>query len=109
MAFDRAAAVAYLRRMFGTNKGFVAVAVKKGKGKADWSEQTFLWPMDRDRILEWAEANNGYDVFICPALRKDKGRKKGDGAHLQWLWADVDFQGIPAEKHDLIKRRITRL
>jgi hypothetical protein len=97
----------YMRMLFADHSGYVAVASKNGQAGA-WSEHVFSWPDDRDLILSWAESNRTGDVFICPALRRTRSRSKNDGAHLQWLWADVDWQDVPTERRDDVKRRIAK-
>lgn len=99
----------YLSELFGTKKGYVAVASKAGEGKADWTEKSFLWPNDRAELIAWVDSRRNTDLFICPALRRSPGRRKNDGAHLQWLWADVDFQSIPEKHWPKIRSRIQRL
>lgn len=98
----------YVDLLFGKNKGYVAVAAKNGAA-GPWQEQIFLWPHDRNMLLSWAKTNMAGDVFICPALRKTKARSKNDGAHLQWLWADVDWQDVPKERVTEVKHRIAQL
>lgn len=98
----------YVDLLFGEHKGYVAVAAKNGEAGA-WQEQVFLWPHDKETLLGWATANRRGDVFICPALRGTKGRSKNDGAHLQWLWADVDWQDVPDDRHADVQRRIKTL
>ena len=99
----------YLSELFGSNKGYVAVASKAGEGKADWTEKSFLWPNDRQELVAWVDDRKNTDLFICPALRRSPGRRKNDGAHLQWLWADVDFQDIDPRHHEKIRARVQRL
>jgi hypothetical protein len=98
----------YLDQMFGQSRGYVAVAYK---GTDDsWQERQFAWPADRRKILGWANVHKDANVFICPALRKDAHtRKKGDGVSLRWLWADVDWEKIPADKRSIVKRRIDQV
>lgn len=98
----------YLDLMFADNKGYVAVAAKNGQAGA-WSEQVFSWPHDRELIMSWAEANRAGDVFICPALRRTKAREKNDGAHLGWLWADVDWQDVPEADRARVRKRIDQM
>lgn len=98
----------YLSLLFGSNKGYVAVAAKNGEAGA-WSEHVFSWPDDQHHVLSWAKANASGDVFICPALRRTKSRTKGDGAHLRWLWADVDWQDVPADEVTTVQRRVTKM
>lgn len=107
MPRSNAQAEQYLGLLFGEHRGYVAVAAKNGSGGA-WSEQVFLWPDDRVLLLSWARANAKGDVFICPALRRTKGRTKNDGAHLEWLWADVDWQDVPVDRVAEVQRRIAK-
>lgn len=99
----------YLSELFGNHKGYVAVASKAGEGKSDWTEKSFLWPNDRQELVAWVDDRKNTDLFICPALRRSPGRRKNDGAHLQWLWADVDFQDIDPRHHEKIRARVQRL
>jgi len=81
----------YLDMLFGDEEGFVAVAAK-GEG---WEESQFSWPAGRGRLLRWVERHIDTDnIFICPALRSEKRRVKGDGVSLDWLWADIDWEKV---------------
>lgn len=105
---DKRAAGQYLDQIFGTNQGFVAVAYKD-KGQS-WQECSFAWPSDRSKLLAWAEIHQDANIFICPALRQDgHTRKKGDMKPSRWLWADVDWQGVPADRVEDVKTRIMEL
>lgn len=105
---DKRAAAQYLRNLFGFNVGHVAVAYKD-KGDS-WQESQFQWPADREKILAWAQIHHDANLFICPALRQDAHtRKKGDGVSLQWLWADVDWDKIPADRREVVTARIKDL
>lgn len=98
----------YLDLLFGTNPGHVAVAYKGPRDS--WHEQQFEWPTDRSKLLWWAEQHTRGDLFVCPALRADAHtRKKGDGIHLRWLWADVDWDKVPSDKRELVRKRIDQL
>lgn len=104
---DKRAAGQYLTKLFGKNQGFVAVAYKHPTEKDRWQEAQFAWPDGRANLLTWAEEHKDDNVFVCPALRKDGNtRKKGDMQPTRWLWADVDWQAVPADKvrdvHDRI-------
>lgn len=105
---DKRAAEQYLTTVFGSRKGHVAVAYKD-QGQS-WQECQFAWPADRGKLLGWAEVHSEANIFVCPALRKDgHTRKKGDMQPSQWLWADVDWQGVPNDRTDDIKARIDEL
>lgn len=105
---NKRAAGQYLDRLFGSRVGHVAVAYKD-KGQS-WQECQFAWPAERGKLLGWAEVHQDANIFVCPALRKDgHTRKKGDGQELRWLWADVDWQGVPADRAVEVKERIADL
>jgi hypothetical protein len=107
---DKRAAGQYLDKLFGKRTGYVAVAHKVPDTKDGWKEDQFAWPADRAKLLGWAESHEKDNVFICPALRKDAHtRKKGDMQPTRWLWADVDWQAIPAEKRGEVQNRINEL
>lgn len=105
---DRRAAAQYLTKLFGKASGYVAVAYKDQD--ESWQEHQFKWPEKRTDILAWAEIHQDANVFVCPALREDAHtRKKGDGIHLRWLWADVDWDKVPEDKRAVVAERITSL
>lgn len=105
---DKRAAEQYLGRLFGTRAGHVAVAYKD-KGQS-WQESRFEWPKDKAKLLGWAEVHKDANIFVCPALRKSgHSRKKGDMLPTKWLWADVDFQAVPADKLAEVHTRIADL
>lgn len=105
---DKRSAEQYLNSLFGTTTGHVAVAYKD-QGDS-WQECQFEWPKDRSKLLGWAQVHQDANIFICPGLRSDPHtRKKGDGINLRWLWADVDWDKVPAEKRTEVNKRIGRL
>lgn len=105
---DKRAAEQYLTEIFGTRQGHVAVAYKDRD--SSWQEGQFAWPVDKRKLIAWAEIHSDANVFICPALRRDAHtRKKGDMAPTQWLWADVDWQTVPADKLEDVQARIKEL
>lgn len=104
---DKRAAEQYLNRLFGSRAGHVAVAYKNGQV---WQENQFEWPGGKGRLLSWAEDNSAGDIFICPALRTGGlTRRKGDMQPTTWLWADVDWQTIPADKRADVHTRIKEI
>jgi hypothetical protein len=107
---NKAAAAQYLTDLFGTRQGFVAVAHKVPGDKGNWKEAQFEWPRGKNALLQWAADHTTDNVFICPALRIDPHvRKKGDMRPTSWLWADVDWQTIPAENRAGVKRKIAEV
>jgi hypothetical protein len=81
----------YLDMLFGDAEGYVAVA---SKGDT-WEEKQFSWPSGRGRLLRWVERRiDDCNIFICPSLRSERRRIKGDGVNLRWLWADIDWEKV---------------
>lgn len=103
----RSQASEYLDRMFGTKSGHVYMAFKAQD--ESWSEHSFAWPAQRRSLMTWTRAHADSNLFIVPALRGSEARKKGDGISLQWLWADVDWEKVPANKREAIRRRIDQV
>ena len=105
---DKRAAAQYLDRLFAGKTGHVAVAYKD-RGQS-WQECQFAWPADKSKLLGWAEVHKDANIFVCPALRKDAHtRKKGDMQPSRWLWADVDWQSVPADRVADVQGRINEL
>jgi AAA domain-containing protein len=105
---NKRAAALYMSKLFGTDRGYVAVAYKD-KGES-WQECQFEWPKDKTKIIGWAEVHQDANIFICPALRSDPAtRKKGDMRPTKWLWADVDWDKVPADKRADVEGRINEL
>lgn len=103
---DKRAAEQYLRQIYGTQQGYVAVGYKDRDNT--WHEDQFAWPSEKAKLLAWAERDS--NIFICPALRRNAHtRKKGDMLPTRWLWADVDWQTVPADKLEEVNRRIAEL
>lgn len=81
----------YLDLLFGEGEGYVALA---SKGET-WEEQQFPWPRGRNRLIRWVDQRiDEANIFVCPALRSEKRRVKGDGIGLDWLWADIDWDKV---------------
>lgn len=103
----RSQASDYLDRMFGTKSGHVYMAFKAQD--ESWSEHSFAWPAQRRSLMTWTRNHADSNLFIVPALRGSQARRKGDGISLQWLWADVDWEKVPADKREAIRRRIDQM
>ena len=104
---DKRAAGQYLTKLFGNGEGYVAVAYKDKD--ESWQECTFQYPKERTKLLGWAEVHKDANLFICPSLRKGPNRVKGDMAGSRWLWADVDWDKVPADKREDVKTRIAEV
>lgn len=97
-----------LDALFGTRRGYVAVAYKRG---TDWGEKQFDWSTQKADLIAWAAkmSNTGANVFVCPALRSSPSRRKGNGTALRWLWADVDMQSVPNDQRARVEARMAKL
>lgn len=85
----------YFDMLFGDHEGYVAVA---SKGDT-WEEKQFSWPSGRGRLVRWVDRRiDDCNIFICPALRSEPRRIKGDGVNLRWLWADIDWEKVSNPK-----------
>lgn len=107
----------FLSRIFGDGQagfitlGFIPVDLSNGR-RGKMVPEAFQWPKEKKRALAWIEDKSRKgEVFYCPALRNDRGRKKGNAIEggLQWLWADVDMEKVPADKIEGVKRAISLL
>jgi hypothetical protein len=107
--FVRDLAASYLDKLFGTHEGIAAFA-SKGKDNS-WVELSFPWPAGRTDALSWVKRTTPTgNVFVTPALRGSANeRVKGDGRHLFWLWADVDWDKVPASRREVVAQRIEEL
>ena len=107
--FVRDLAASYLDKLFGRKEGTAAFASKGKDGS--WTEISFPWPAGRTDALTWIKRTTPTaNVFVTPALRgKPEGRVKGDGKWLGWLWADVDWDKVPATRREIVAERIEQL
>lgn len=85
--------------VWGNRMGHVFTPCKNPR-TGEWTEQSFLWPKDRNRISEWiteSEADKK-NIYWCPTLFTQPIRKKEYIEKVQVLWADLDEvkpTGIP--------------
>lgn len=60
------------------------------EGKEGFHEQSFEWPADREQIVNYLMAHQGYDVYWCPMVF-DSPMRRSETAHEEYsLWADLD-------------------
>jgi hypothetical protein len=58
---------------------------------AQWSESFWRWPAERDDLLAHAlKAAEKHDIYIAPALRSERRRRKATAIPGLWAWADLD-------------------
>lgn len=95
----RAGAAVFLDELFRGLSGYVVIAYARkpfynenGKyGHHDWRDGNYYaWPTQRDRLLDQALAADDADVYLVPALRETKSRKKHTAGPALWAWADID-------------------
>lgn len=96
---------AYGELVLGDRSGFLALAFGYGPHRSEtgryahreWIETQFEWPADRDKIaVEIARLQGeAVDVYVCPAVRFTKDRRKGSALPPMVCWADLD--GEPAD------------
>lgn len=108
----------FLSRIFGDGPleghitlGFIPVDMSTGS-RGKMQPAAFEWPREKKRVLRWVEEKSRRgEVYYCPALRKDGGRKKGNAVPggLQWLWADVDMEKVPEHRKAAVLRAISLL
>lgn len=91
--FNRESALDYLFRRFGGSTGYVAMAVKLHNGA--WIEYQYKWPNDVGKLISHLEKLWKADIYVCPVLRKDKGRDKWNGLSSRTVFADLDGGRIP--------------
>jgi len=60
-------------------------------GEGGWSESYYRWPAERDDLLAAAmKAAERADVYLAPALRSERRRRKATAIPGTWAWADLD-------------------
>lgn len=100
-------AAGYLDVVLPDTGGYVAVALGRG-GHHDthgtyrhreWHETAYRWPDERDAlradVAREHALGEAVDVYICPAVRSQPRRRKGDAAAPSVCWVDLD--GPPAD------------
>lgn len=90
----------YAEKIIGEHAGALAVAFGiepywNAKGKYEhrrWEQRFYTWPNEHDKLRRDVEATSGkrVDVYVCPAVRYTRDRRKGTALPLKVLWTDLD-------------------
>lgn len=98
---------AYVDLVFGADAGVAVVAYAHGPHWTDAGRYShagapvpvyYQWPDERARLLDDAARAvlaDPVDVYVCPALRRERSRRRGGAIGPRVLWADLD--GPPAD------------
>jgi hypothetical protein len=104
-AFDRTQADTYAAALWSGREGHAVLAFGRSghvndAGRYDhktWDEVTFAWPTEAglmlDEIARLLAAEPNADVYVCPLLRTEPKRRKGNAAHSDVVWVDADELG----------------
>lgn len=77
--------------LFGGLTGYVYTPLKKPSG--EWERNFFHYPSERDGLVAWIQtAHHDGDVYIAPALFKEKSSKKQAFKTCQVVWIEFDGQ-----------------
>ena len=87
--------------IFGEQKGYVYAPVKRPD---EWDDQFYKWPDQRDELHAWIETNSreaNADVYLSPAVYKEKAATKVSLKSAQVVWVEfdgqeqIDFHNLP--------------
>jgi len=107
----------YLTRVFGPGpvqrvalaREFQTGVSAKGEPVWDFQERIFRWPAQQDEMHAWVTGVPDCNVYVCPRPLAIPLRKKGQTEDHGVAWADVDYQGVPTEKRDTVRKLIAKL
>ena len=83
----------FLDTVVGPGSGYLAVEFGHGpKIEREWKARTFAWPEEREqaRRLITEMQHKRWDVYTCPALRKDRSRSRHNAADIWTLSFELD-------------------
>ena len=95
----RAEAGVFLDELFGQEKGYAVLAYGRDPSydeggryeHGSWRDNNYYaWPDARDQLLDVALSAEDADVYIVPALRSSRSRKKHTAGRALWAWSDID-------------------
>lgn len=75
----------------GHDSGFVFLSYKGAEG--DWHDTVLKYPATLDAVekrLRKMKKRGARDLYFCPNIFRDKGRRKGHMLPSVWLYADLD-------------------
>lgn len=78
----------FVDALWSDGQGWACVAILDG---GRWREWFWRWPGERDDLLAHAaKTAERADVYLAPALRSRRSRRKDTAIPGAWAWADVD-------------------
>jgi archaellum biogenesis ATPase FlaH len=81
----------YLDFLFEEDVGYVYAPIKKPD--QTWKQKFFNWPIERPELLDWIITNSlESDVYIGPALYREKKVSKEAILHSNVVWVEFDGQ-----------------
>lgn len=90
----------FCENLFGNRSGYVYVPVKKKDNS--WETNFFSWPFSKRSLLDFIRTSSlESDVYISPALYKDKQGKRESVKNIGSVWiefdgkSEIDFKDIP--------------
>lgn len=93
----------FLDFLYEKQEGYVYVATKDTLDTAQaWNQNFYDWPSERQNVIDFIIAESASkDVFVAPALFKNRSAMKRDvkGTNVVWVEYDgqqeIDFQDLP--------------
>lgn len=81
----------YLDFLFKDDVGFVySPYLTRSK---DWRQKWFGWPVERQELIDWLQTESHVsDVYIGPAMYKEKKASKESVSHSNVCWIEMDGQ-----------------
>ena len=77
--------------LYSDQTGYVYAPVRKSI--SEWTPKFFQWPQEREQLVSWIAVWGGNaDVFLAPALFKDKNPVKKSVKGSSVVWAEFDGQ-----------------
>lgn len=84
----------HLDFLFGNDKGFVYSPIKQKDGT--WTQKWFSYPLERGNLIDWIQSeSHTSDVYLAPALWKEKKISLESFDHSNVVWVEFDGQHAP--------------
>lgn len=79
----------FLNFLFEADTGYVYSPLKRNTG--EWEQNFFQWPVDKQALTDWITSSSMEgNVYISPALWKDKSATKESFKHSNVAWVEFD-------------------
>lgn len=84
----------HLTFLFGEDKGYIYSPIKRKNG--EWIQKFYLWPDERTSLTNWIVSESmESDVYLSPAIWKDKKITPESVDHYNVVWIEFDGQNHP--------------